>query len=274
MARLLILLVILAAVLWLLHWFSRTPAHRVAQQLRRVALWGGIALLVIATLSGRLNPIFAAMAAAIPIGLRILSLLQMLPMMQRVLRSLGLGGLAAGLPGGAAGGAGRQDKGAGQRSSIRTRYLEMHLEHGSGAMDGLVREGPFQGQRLSELALSALLRMLELYQDSDEQSAAVLIAYLEREHPDWREQAAQAGTEWGEAGERNRRAGQGSSAGQQAAAAMTREDALAILGLESDATSEQIRAAHRRLMQKLHPDRGGSDYLAAQINAAKSLLLQ
>ena len=140
----------------------------------------------------------------------------------------------------------------------------MSLDHDSGAMDGEVREGPFQGRQLAELALEQLLRMLELYQDSDEQSAAVLTAYLEREHPDWRAQAEQ-GDDW------QGTDGQGSE--WQDNGEMTREDALAILGLEPGAETDQIRAAHRRLMQKLHPDRGGSDYLAAQINAAKQRLL-
>lgn len=265
MGRLLILLIIVGGLIGFLYWFSRTPASQVAQVLRRVALWGGIGLLVFASISGRLNPIFAALAAAIPVGMRILNLLHMLPMLQRVLQSLGLGGLAARMPGGGLGGG----AGGGQASSIQTRYLAMSLDHTTGAMDGEVREGPFQGERLSNLTLEQLLRMLEFYQDSDEQSAAVLTAYLEREHPDWRERASASASDWQYGG------GQGSEGrgSGRVGEAMTRDDALAILGLEAGADVEQIRDAHRRLMQKLHPDRGGSDYLAAQINAAKRLLL-
>jgi hypothetical protein len=255
--RLLILLLVFAGALWFLYWFSRTPVTQVSRVLKRAALWGAIGLLLLATVTGRLNPIFAALAAAIPVGIRILNLLHMLPMLQRVLQSLGLGGLAASIPG--------ASSGAAQRSSIRTRYLVMTLDHDTGAMDGEVLEGPFQGQRLSDLGLEQLLRMLELYQDSDQQSASVLTAYLEREHPDWREQASQRSSGWQED-----RASAGSGA---VAGPMTRADAFAILGLEPDADPDQVRAAHRRLMQKLHPDRGGSDYLAAQINAAKNLLL-
>lgn len=54
---------------------------------------------------------------------------------------------------------------------------------------------------------------------------------------------------------------------------MSREEALAILGLDEGASDEQIIQAHRSLIQKLHPDRGGNDFLAAQLNAAKDLLL-
>jgi hypothetical protein len=259
MGRLIILLAILACVLLFLNWFRKTPAHQVSAVLRKSLLWGGIALLVLATLTGRLNPIFAALAAAIPVGMRLLNLLRMLPMIQQALQSLGLGAAAAGTVG--------AGSGAGRTSSIRTRYLDMTLEHDSGLMDGTVREGPFAGRRLSELTLEQLLRMLELYQDTDQRSASVLIAYMDREHgEDWRD-AANAGASAGAS------SGSGRAAGGGIGHAMNRDEALSILGLDPGADAAAIRAAHRRLMQKLHPDRGGSDYLAAQINAAKALLL-
>jgi DnaJ-domain-containing protein 1 len=138
----------------------------------------------------------------------------------------------------------------------------MTLDHDSGAMDGEVREGPFVGRRLSELSLAQLLRMLELYQDSDARSASVLAAFLDREHEDWRDAATAGGSGAGRSG-----------SGAAAVRGMTKEDAWSILGLEPGADPDAIRAAHRRLMQRLHPDRGGSDYLAAQINTAKDLLL-
>ena len=54
---------------------------------------------------------------------------------------------------------------------------------------------------------------------------------------------------------------------------LTRSEALAVLGLSGDASREDIVSAHRTLIQKLHPDRGGNDYLAAKINEAKDFLL-
>jgi hypothetical protein len=259
MGRLIVLLALVAAVWWFLFWFRSTPAHQVAAVLRKAFIWGAVALVILAVVSGRLNPIFAAVAAAVPVLFRALNLLRMLPALQRLLQSLGLvaPGTAAG--GGAGGGPGAGS--AGGQSSIRTRYLDMTLEHANGTLDGRVREGPFSGQRLSALALPQLLRMLELYQEADARSAAVLTAYLDREHgDDWRDAVA---------------AGAGGSSSGQAPArgGMSKEDAWSILGLTPGATAEDVRAAHRRLMQRLHPDRGGSDYLAAQINAAKDLLL-
>jgi hypothetical protein len=250
MARLLILLGILGAIFWFLHWFRRTPPHRVSQVLRKAALWGLIAVLVLAAATGRLNPIFAAIGAAIPLLMRAAYLVRLLPAIQQLLRGIGLGGLAG--PAGAA-------SGGSQASSIRTKFLEMRLDHTTGVMDGQVIEGPFKGRRLSDLILDDLMRMLEFYRDADAQSAAVLEAYLDREREaDWR-QSDQGEGRTGRAPAHNAR--------------LTKAEAWSILGLEPGADTDAIRAAHRRLMQRLHPDRGGSDYLAAKINEAKRLLL-
>jgi hypothetical protein len=251
MARLLILLAIPGAVLWFLYWFRKTPAHRVSQVLRKAALWGLIGVLVLAAATGRLNPIFAAIGAAIPLLLRAAYLVRLFPAIQQLLRGLGLGGLA--------GPAGAGARGAAQASSIRTKFLEMRLDHATGTMDGEILDGPFQGRRLSDLTLEDLMRMLEFYRDADAQSAAVLEAYLDREREaDWRARDEGGG-----------RTGRAPAHGDR----LTKTEAWAILGLEPDADAEAIRTAHRRLMQRLHPDRGGSDYLAAKINEAKRLLL-
>jgi hypothetical protein len=252
MARLLILIGLILGLLWFMWWFQKTPPAQVSRTLRKVAIWGLVGGLILAVATGRLNPIFAAVGALIPVAFRVLNLVQMLPALQRLARSLGLGGSGA-LGGGSTAGAG----GTGQ-SAIRTRFLAMTLDHTSGSMDGEVLEGPFAGQRLSDLDLAQLLRMLELYRDADGQSAAVLEAYLDRERdPDWRDQ------EPANSGQRTAPSG----------GALSEAEAWAILGLEPGADRDAIRAAHRRLMQKLHPDRGGSDYLAAKINEAKRLLL-
>lgn len=247
MARLLVLVLLLGLLWWGFHWFRTASPPQVAKMLRRVLVWGGIGLLVLAVVSGRLNPIFAAIAAAVPALMRLLNLLRMAPLIQQALGALGLN------PRSAAGTAG-----SGQRHSrIRTKYLEMTLDQVSGEMDGQVLDGPFAGERLSALTSAQLERMMEFYQDSDAQSAAVLRAYLER-----LDGADHRARQENSSGSRETTGGR-----------LSREEASAILGIEPRATSAEIREAHRRLMQKFHPDRGGSDYLAAKINEAKQRLL-
>ena len=270
MIRLLPLVLLAFGVFWFLRWFRRTPPARVADTLRKAALWTVIGVLVLAAATGRLNPIFAFIAALIPAGIRLLMLVQAVPALQRLLRSLGIqlpGGLFGGGPAAGGGGSGgtRDSRGGGgvRGSSIRTRFLEMRLDHATGTMNGQVLEGPFAGHALLELRLDELLRMLELYREADAQSASVLEAYLDRERgTDWR--ARDPGPGAGRAG-----AGAGSGSGP-----MNETEALAILDLDPGADALAVREAHRRLMQRLHPDRGGSGYLAAKINEAKQVLLK
>jgi hypothetical protein len=251
LGRLIVLLALVGGLLWLLHWFRSTPPHQVAKALRKAMLWGGIGLVVLLVATGRLNPVFAALAAAVPVILRLVNLLQVLPVIRQLLRSLGIS-----VPGA---GSSTTSAAPGGASSIRTRFLEMTLDHASGHMDGRVLEGPDAGRLLSELELGRLLDLLARCRVQDAQSAALLEAYLDRtQGEDWRASSSSRGRNDGAVA---------------ADAPLNREEAMAILGLGPGATDEDVREAHRRLIQKLHPDRGGSDYLAAKINAAKDLLL-
>lgn len=149
-----------------------------------------------------------------------------------------------------------------QASSVETGWLRMQLDHATGRMDGDVLQGRHAGRRLSSLSFEDLILLLRDCQSHDNQAAALLEAYLDRSiGEDWRERAA-SGSAWG-----------GEAASPAANGAMTREQAWDVLGLQPGASDADIRAAHRRLMKKFHPDQGGSTYLAAQINRAKDLLL-
>lgn len=247
LARLLILAALIAGALWLLRWLSRVPPEQVARIIRRTLLWGGIGLLVLATATGRLNPLLALIAAAVPVALRGLALLQLLPIVQRLFRALGLMGQP--------GQAGASD----QSSSVRTRFLDMRLDHATGHLDGTVLVGTLRGRRLSQLTLDQLGELLAECRAADAQSAAVLESYLDRIHGEgWQDQTR----------------GHADRSSDADFGRLTPKEARAILGVAATATVDEIRAAHRRLMQKYHPDRGGSDYLAAKINAAKQRLLQ
>ena len=161
-------------------------------------------------------------------------------------------------PPGAAGSAG------GPQSSVETAWLRMELDHATGRMDGDVLQGRYAGRRLSGLRFEELILLLRDCRAADNQGAALLESYLDRSiGEDWRERAASGDP--GEAAD--------AASGAAAGGAMTREQAWDVLGLQPGAPDGEIRAAHRRLMKKFHPDQGGSTYLAAQINRAKDLLL-
>jgi hypothetical protein len=146
---------------------------------------------------------------------------------------------------------------AGRNSKVETEWLSMRLDHASGAMSGTVKRGPHAGRRLDELGLAEIVALWRQCRVEDEDAARLLEAYLDRLDPDWR-RANSAG------GEAPRAA---------SSDAMTLDEALAILGLAAGANEAQIRDAHRGLMMKLHPDHGGSTYLAAKLNRAKEVLL-
>jgi hypothetical protein len=162
-------------------------------------------------------------------------------------------------------GSGHSRPSPGQTSSVGTAWLAMTLDHDSGHMEGTVRRGRFASRSLSALTLAELRALLDECRAADPDSVALLEAYLERTHPDWRDEKAPGAGERGESHD----AGQAPPRG-----GMTREEAYQILGLEAGAGPAAIREAHRRLMQKLHPDHGGSTYLAAKLNQAKDLLLR
>lgn len=143
---------------------------------------------------------------------------------------------------------------SGQETRVATAMLEMVLDHATGQMTGQVLAGRFAGAELAELDRPALLDLLAECAATDPDSVPLLEAWLDRAHPDWRD-AAQPPPPASEA-------------------PMTRAEALAILGLPEGASEDAVRAAHRRMMRAAHPDRGGSDWLAARLNAARDLLLR
>lgn len=155
----------------------------------------------------------------------------------------------------------------GQSSGVETRYLRMSLDHDSGVLDGTVLVGPFRGRRLGEMSRADLIALLAECRVEDEQSATILEAFLSRVHGDWRSGGRHEGA--GQQQDTGRSQGSAWSGG-----AMSREEAAEILGVPPDAPVKAVKAAHHKLMLKLHPDQGGSNYLAAKINQAKDVLLR
>lgn len=142
-------------------------------------------------------------------------------------------------------------------SKVRSRYFAMELDHDSGAVAGRVIAGKFARRDLidlDELETRALIE--EITGDAD--SVSLLESWLDANRQGWREyfeETAQAS------------ANGGSPADPDA-------EAYAVLGLKPGATADEIKAAHRELMKGVHPDHGGSSYLAAKINESRDHLLK
>ncbi len=199
-------------------------------------------------LTGRLSPIFAILGIALPFLSRILTWLPkgfQAFSLYKVMQNF-LGGTPGSAPS------------PGQKSELNTRFIHMELFHDSGQMDGDVLEGQFRDARLSDLSFVQLQALCDECR-VDHDSLSVLEAYLDREHDGWRGTADKADD---------------SSTGGSSQGDLTERQAYDILGLDPSASRDEVIMAHRRLMQKMHPDRGGSTYLAARLNEAKSLLLE
>jgi hypothetical protein len=143
--------------------------------------------------------------------------------------------------------------GSAQRTEVHTAFLQAWIDHGTGDVGGAVLSGRFAGRTLDGLGDGDLLD-LHAECSSDADSLRILEAYLDR----------RLGSDW-----RNARRPPPSGPRTD----MTRDEALAVLGLAEGASADEIRAAHRRLIQRMHPDVGGSADLAARINRAKDVLL-
>jgi hypothetical protein len=223
-------ILVLVAALWVLGVISKIDPKVAARVLKAS---GGILAIGFAAFLGLRGEI----GVAIPLGIFGLGLLGWIPF---------------GMPGFSQ----RTKKSAGQTSHVRSAFLEMELDHDSGAMRGRIIAGRHQGAALERLDVKTLAGLLDEF---DEESRALLVAYLDRRDASWSEYA------------------QGHAAAGRAAAGsgkMTEQEAYQILGIEPGASADAITRAHRMLMKKLHPDQGGSTYLAARVNEAKEILFR
>lgn len=223
-------IVALVVALWVLNVISKVDPKIGA---RIVKAAGGLLSLGLAVFLG----LRGELAVAIPLG------------------AFGLG-LLGWMPFGPAGFSQRTQKSTGKVSRVRSSFFEMELDHDTGKMRGRVLAGKYEGVTLEALDVTTLTSLLG---EVDEESRALLMAYLDRRDAGWREHA------------------QGDAAAGRAAPStgkMSEQEAYQILGLQPGASARDISGAHRALMKKLHPDQGGSTYLAARVNEAKEILLR
>jgi len=227
---------LLIGFILLSRWFVAADPKSLAKGLKAVGIVAAVLFLAFLLISERWS-------------LLPLLLLGGLPWIKRFAGAFGAAHTATS-PGTGGAGAGR---GRRRTSTIETKYLRMRLDHESGAMSGEVVAGPFAGRDLDDMTFEECVQLLRTCFAEDSQSAQVLETYLDRVHgADWRARAAPTGSAGGP---------------------MTRADAYEILGLKEGAGEREIQEAYHRLISKIHPDAGGSTYLAAKINQARDVLL-
>lgn len=227
---------VLGGVLLLIYLFVNADPARLARGLKGTGIVIAIAAVAALAISGRLAALLMPVAMLMPLLIRVRHLLDRY-----------------------------RPPSDGQSSTVATAFLRMTLDHDTGRMEGTVLRGRFAGMRLEELGAGDLLALLRECRAEDDEGARLLEAYLDRAHPDWRDELA---------GERAAGGSGGGAGSRPAGGDMSVDEAWAILGLSPGADAEAIKEAHRRLMVKLHPDHGGSDYLATKINRARDVLLR
>jgi len=220
---------ILGGLLLLVYLFVNADPAKLARGLKWTALGMGVLLFLFLLLSERFAFLWLPLTLAFPYLRRARSMFS-------GFRNAGAGGAS---------------------SDVVTPYLRMSLDHETGTMAGTVLAGRFEGMRLSELTTADLVALLRECRAADAEGARLLEAYLDRLHPEWRDDI-----------------GAGQSAPSRGGSDMSVAEAYEILGLQPGADEAAITAAYHRLMMQLHPDHGGTDYLATKINRARDILLK
>jgi len=255
--------------------FIRWITEAEPKEIRKIVLFLIILVLIMLAgwllLTGKIAAMGAALAATVPFLFRMMKLGFLWPIFRRI--------FATSRKRAQPGSFGNRTSGAGSSSEIRTEFLHMVLDLETGQMRGGVVSGSYAGADLDSLGLDDLQSLYVDCCSATDQSRAVLEAYLER-RPDcagwqsWRQKDHGEGGAQDGGNDRNYNEQGRSGKRSSSASGMTAEEAREILGVAKDATREEINQAYKKQIKAVHPDHGGSDYLASKINAARSLLLR
>jgi len=273
MRNLIILLAVALLLYLLVKWFTKTPPKQVVIAAKKYALYAVGAVLLLLVVSGRMHWLYGVVAGLIPLGQRLFTAWRTINYFRNFTSS-------------------KQNHSnpdnttsANQASTIQTSFLNMTLDHDSGEMNGTVNKGKFANQQLNQLNLDQLLELLsECYTVNGSDSVAVLESYLDRYYgacddstsnnrtgDSDSDQEKRTSSNW-----RDQYTNHSSDKTQTIPEEndMTIQQAYLILGLTENVGIKEIKEAHRRLMQRFHPDRGGSTYLSVKINQAKDFLMK
>lgn len=242
MIRLIIILALFLLAIFVFRYLMRRLTKISFSDKKRIVGVILLGIVVLLTATGRLHWLLTVLGGIVVLGIRLLpNLLRYLPLIHRLwaqyqpLRS--------------------PSKNDGY-SSVEAEYIHMRLNRDSGEIDGKIVKGRYAGKSLGDLDKQSLLRLLRECQEYDEDSSLLLETYLDRIY----------GEDWHNFEDKDQST-------RSSDVKMSEEEARSILGVAVGASREEIIETHRRFIQKNHPDRGGSNYLAAKINQAKDVLL-
>lgn len=203
-------------------------------------------ILIFGVLTGRGNAIMAAIGALLVSVTRFAPLIfRFYPQIRDLLKKFGVSP-----PGGPG------------TSRVKTATLSMTLEHQTGRIDGEIFAGQYKGRLLSSLTTDEIKSYYQTCKQQDPQALRLIEAFVQREFPELWQSGEWTGSQQ-----------QDNSSPPQNDGDMSVDEARNILGIAAGASKQEISYAHRKLMAKLHPDKGGSTYLATRVNQAKDLLI-
>ncbi len=237
MPKLILIVAVVLAFVILIRRTQNLPPHKRKGAYFQIFLGGAVLGVIVLTFMGKMHWVGAALTGVF------VAARQALPLLLRFIPALtSLRGRASGPEP--------------RKSEVRSMILKMTLDHDTGEINGVVLEGPYKDWLLKELDREGLIDLMNYCTSRDADSAQLLSSYFEQRFPD-----------------ENVENHDGPEAQEGGSGSLTEKEARSILGVTESATNEEIISAHRSLIQKLHPDRGGNDYLAAKINEAKDYLL-
>ncbi|MGI0116472.1 molecular chaperone DnaJ [Zooshikella sp. RANM57] len=230
----------LLALLWIGWKYRRLPPALQQQWQKKGLIALAVAILFGLVISGRIHALFALLAAMIPFARRFGSLLGSWQQIKQVADWFK-----------------RRQQPSSSQSEVTTERLRMILDHASGTIDGTVLTGCYAQKMLSSLPIEAIAELYNACPEHDADSRQLLETYLRKmRHDEWQAYQQQSEQKQGFHTE------------------MSLEEAAQILGVSISAHRDEIINAHRHLMHSIHPDKGGSSYLASKLNQARDILLK
>ncbi|MFL0809275.1 MAG: molecular chaperone DnaJ [Agarilytica sp.] len=240
LVRIILAVALIIALYWCLNKWQKLPVSKRQGFLIKALIYGAFAFCLIAVFAGRAHWLAAAVTGGIAFAkFGLATFLRALPFLNLMRR-----GRVFGNP------------------KFVTPFIELNIDLHNGQVFGRIISGPHAGTELAQLTPAQLAELEEHYQDKDRRSYFLIRVLRQR-----------AGHQYQGGGPHEQHHGSQQHS-HVTSSDPSIDEALQILGLENTPSKQDIIRAHRSLIQKLHPDRGGNDYLASRVNLAKEVLLK